>query len=115
MSPPSVAPTAPKLVPDPPMDTSSAERKLLDSARQALSRGDPEAAWGSVQEHEHEFPRGQLSEEREALAVRTLVAFGRDAAAGQRAARMHASFPRSIFLPAVDSALATLVAADGGL
>ena len=105
--PPIASPTSRPTV-DEPADTSSAERQVLDTARQALSRGDAQAAWAAVGEHERQFPRGRLTEEREALAVRALVALGQGGAARRRAALLRARFPRSIFLPAVDSALGTL-------
>jgi hypothetical protein len=86
-------------------DTSSAERLVLDAARQALARGDASAAWISIGEHERRFPRGRLIEERDALAVRSLIGLGRVPEARRRAETLRRRFPRSIFLPAVDSAL----------
>ncbi|GAC1360477.1 MAG: hypothetical protein NVSMB47_13040 [Polyangiales bacterium] len=82
----------------------AAERALLEVARTALSRGDPLAALGSLVEHEKRFPRGQLSEEREALYVQALAQSGRRSEAKLRAERFRSRWPASMLLPVVDSA-----------
>jgi hypothetical protein len=82
------------------------ERTLLERARAALARGDATAALAALEEHERRFAGGSLEEEREVLAVRTLVAAGRRADAEQRAATFRARHPGSLFLPMIDRALA---------
>jgi hypothetical protein len=84
----------------------AAERHLLDEARQALARGEPQTGMKPLGLHAKRFPRGVLTEEREALAVRLLAALGNQTAAIERAQRFHARFPNSLFIPAVDNAVA---------
>ena len=81
------------------------ERALLESARSALAEGDPARAQKMLERHAQRFPRGQLAEEREGLAVRALVAAGRPDEARARAQAFERRWPRSIFLPAVEAAL----------
>jgi hypothetical protein len=83
------------------------ERHLLDDARQALTRGEPQAGLAPLKLHARRFPKGVLTEEREALAVRLLAALGNQPAALARANSFHARFPNSLFTPAVNSAIAT--------
>jgi hypothetical protein len=84
-------------------DTFSAEKKLLDQARSALGRDDPAAALAATSLHEKEFPHGALVQEREAVAIRALVALGQTSQARARAARFRTQFPRSVLLPSVDA------------
>lgn len=51
----------------PPASTLREERILLERARSALLRGDTAAALSACALHQQRFPRGQLSQEREAL------------------------------------------------
>jgi hypothetical protein len=83
----------------------SGERTLVDRARAALARGDPPSALDAIAKHQTAFPRGQLAEEREALAVQALVAAGRVQEAADRAGRFRKAYPTSVFLPVVDEAL----------
>jgi hypothetical protein len=81
------------------------EKAILDVARTALGRGDGANAFAAVQRHASEFPRGQMSEEREALAVQALIQLGRERDAVERGARFHQTYPNSILGPVVDAAL----------
>jgi len=83
----------------------AAERGILERARSALARGDAAGALNASNDHARQFPRGQLSEEREVLAVQALAALGRSQEASDRAARFRRSFPKSLLLPVVDAAL----------
>lgn len=83
----------------------AAERLLLDRARSHLLHGQSAAALASIGEHARRFPRGALSEERDALRVEALVAAARYGDASASAARFHAAYPGSLLTPAVDSAL----------
>jgi hypothetical protein len=81
------------------------ERRLLDGARAALSRGEPSQALGPLDEHTRRFPHGVLTEEREALAIQALARSGRTTEAADRAARFEKTYPTSLMMPAVKDAL----------
>ena len=83
----------------------AAERVLVERARSALARGDGEQALAAADQHAEKFPRGQLAEEREALAIQALVAVGRGHEAAERAGRFRLAYPHSVLLPVVDEAL----------
>jgi hypothetical protein len=85
-----------------------AERALLDRARAAFARGEAMGALALLDAHTHGFPAGRLTEEREALAVKALVAAERFEDARLRGARFRARFPASLLLPTVDNALGTI-------
>ncbi len=85
----------------------SAERALLDAARVALASGESETALQAVDRHKSQFPQGALSEEREAIAVKSLVAAGRYGEARARGAAFERRFPDSVLRRAVRSSLAT--------
>lgn len=82
-----------------------AERALLDVARSALGRGAPDEALEAATRHGREYPQGLLAEEREALAIRALVAVGQRDQALARAQRFRVRYPKSLLLPAVDGAV----------
>jgi hypothetical protein len=113
---PAVSPAPPSAVPAPAPARPArvrdldlgAESALLDRARSALARGDAEAALSAITEHARSFPRGQLGEAREALAVQALVEAGRAGEARARAERFRARFPDSSYAPVVEAALARL-------
>jgi len=81
------------------------ERALLDRARIALAQGNTADAERALAMHARRYPAGLLVEEREALAIKTLVDVGRVDDARRRAVRFKERFPSSIFLPAVDETL----------
>ncbi len=83
----------------------NAERALLDRGRTAFARGDAAACLGLIEEHRTRYPHGALTEEREALAIRTLVALGRAGDARARGRQFKATYPTSLMLPAVEAAL----------
>jgi hypothetical protein len=83
----------------------AAESALLDVARTALARGEPDHALAAVGRHAAQFPHGVLAEEREALAVKALAQEGRGADARARADRFRARYPESLFSTAIDSSL----------
>lgn len=89
------------------------ERHWLDAARTALSRGEPQAGIASLEQHAKRFPKGTLTEEREALYVRILAAAGNDSAAKARAASFQRRFPASIFMPVVERALLSISRRNG--
>jgi hypothetical protein len=81
------------------------ERALLDVARADAAHGEPAQVLAVVAQHRAQFPRGRLSEEREALAIRALSALGRTAEARARAQAFRAAYPNSFLTPALESAL----------
>jgi hypothetical protein len=82
-----------------------AEQALLDSARVALGRGDGAAALDAATVHARRFPHGELSEERDAIAVQALVLLGRGDEARARAERFRRAYPESALFPAIREAL----------
>jgi hypothetical protein len=83
----------------------AAERRILDAARRAVAGGRGADALAALDRHAREFPRGRLSEEREALWIQALIGTGRREEARQRASRFRRSFPRSLLLQAIEAAL----------
>lgn len=81
------------------------ERALVDRARSALARGDAAGALSAADDHRRAFPRGQLAEEREVVAIQALAAAGRSEEAGTRAGVFRKAHPSSLLLPIVDAAL----------
>jgi hypothetical protein len=94
--------------PSPSADVLTAERLLVDAARTKLATENPGAALDLLREHERRFPRGELSEEREALAVQALVQVGQYDAARARAKQLRNRWPNSVFLPAVETTIQSI-------
>jgi hypothetical protein len=84
----------------------AAERSRIEIARTSLMQGDPAAALRSLDQHAAHYPTGQLSEEREALAVQALVALGRVDEARGHAAAFTKRYPTSMLSPVVQAAVA---------
>ena len=95
---PSVAPERPVLLK---ADAARAELRLLRQARAAVAREDYAFALRPIAEHAHRFKDGRLSEEREALRVKSLAGLGRTDDARRAATAFRARFPRSVLLSAV--------------
>ncbi len=87
------------------VSTLARERALLDAARADAARGEPALVLEQTEQHARQFPQGRLSEEREALAVRALLALGRTDEARARAEAFRAAYPHSFLMPVIDSAL----------
>ena len=85
------------------VDTLGRERVLVDVARSALSSGDVTKALAAVQSHEAQFPSGQLTEEREALAVQILWTAGRRDEATRRLHAFSLQFADSPLRPSLDA------------
>ncbi|HEY4157894.1 MAG TPA: hypothetical protein VGM29_07345 [Polyangiaceae bacterium] len=117
---PSAAPTSPAPNPSAPALASTArgafsggsrfaaEQTLLDAARAALTQGEPERSMRLLESHAARFPNGVLSEEREALAIRALVATSRYGEAELRADGFQRRYPNSLFAPTVSAAIAKI-------
>ena len=80
----------------------SAEVDLLARAQAAYTSHDYSRALSLVAEHARRFPNGHLSEEREALRVRSLLGSGRPDEAHRVSAGFAQRFPRSVLLPRVE-------------
>ncbi len=78
---------------------------LVARAQTALHRGLYDSALDALAEHARRFPRGEMAEEREALAVQALARAGRTEEARARAARFDARYPRSVLGPVVHAAI----------
>jgi hypothetical protein len=89
----------------PAIDEVLREAKLVAKARGNLVR-EPAQALALAEEAERDFPRGQLVEERRALAIRALVALGRLDEANARAEAFLAEYGRGAHAAAVRRALA---------
>jgi hypothetical protein len=70
--------------------------RLIAAARRAV-KARPARALALTARHLARFPRGQLAQEREVLAVEALVRLERRAAACARAARLLAAAPHSSY------------------
>lgn len=84
------------------------ERQAIEKARSALARGDAESALSAVAEHAKAFPRGQLTEAREAIAIQALARAGRRDEARARAERFRQKFPGSMYSPVVEAAISSI-------
>ena len=71
------------------------ELALLESAYEALRKGDAAGALVEAERHAARFPSGALAQEREVLAIDALVRLGRRAEAETRAAGFRARYPTS--------------------
>lgn len=76
----------------------AAELLLLEPARSSIARGDYAAALTAIDQHRREFPRSQLSEEREALRIRALWGLGQRPTALAAAKSFKKRYPRSSLL-----------------
>ncbi len=85
--------------------TLAEERRILDRAQLALTRGDPSAAIAAGEEHGARFPAGQLEDEREALLVQALALAHRDDEARARAGAFLARHPNSVLRRVVERAV----------
>jgi hypothetical protein len=86
----------------------SAERLILEEARNAITQGDTRRGLDQLERHRRLFPNPLLAEERDALQVQALVKAGRydEARASADSFRKRAS--DSIFMPMVDAAIASI-------
>lgn len=95
--------------------TLEAEQQLLDTARTAFLRREPERAMPVLDEYARKFPRGALSEEHDALRIQGLCLLGRGAQATELARVFRQRHPNSVFLETVELSLKSLARpADSG-
>jgi hypothetical protein len=91
-----------------PVSSLAAEQNLLDGARTAVLRGEPQLALPLLEQYRREHPRGALAEEHAALEVQALALAGRRDEAVAAAKRFHAAWPDSMFAESVDLALSEM-------
>jgi hypothetical protein len=102
-------PPAPRAsIPESPPASLRPERDVLDRARSLLAEGDARGALVLLDDHASRFPRPQLGEEREALAIQSLVTLKRYDEARARATRFHNASPSSLFAPVIDAAIESI-------
>lgn len=89
---------------EPPREDPAAELVLIRDARRAIA-SDPSRALELTRDHERRFPTGQYVQERERIAIESLVRLGSRAQAIERADRFRARYPRSSLLPRIDAVL----------
>lgn len=89
----------------PPADSSrsaarqfASEVELLEPARSSIAQRDYAAALVLLAKHQHEFPNGELAQEREALRVRALWGAGQRSAAKAAAKAFGKRYPTSALL-----------------
>lgn len=92
---PAPAPAPVAAAPREDRDDLPAELRWIERAQNALAANDPAAAQAALRGHARAFPRGHLSEEREALTVQVLCASGRADEARRAAAAFVARHPTS--------------------
>jgi hypothetical protein len=85
--------------------TLAEERALLDRARKQLALDEPARALTVLEQHAQRFPRGQLTEEREAMWINVLVRLERKGEAKARGESFAARFPNSLMSSSVRAAL----------
>jgi hypothetical protein len=80
------------------------EATLLQRA-QAVLRSDPGRALALTQEHRRRYPQGELSQEREVIAIEALSRLGRSREAGKRAEDFGKSYPGSAHQKKVETSV----------
>lgn len=83
--------------------STDSESELMRRAHAAYAERNFGSALRLVGEHAKKFPRGVLSEEREALRVRSLAAAGQTADARRAAIAFAQRFPRSVLLARIQA------------
>jgi len=82
-----------------------AESALLRRAREKLENGDPKGSLDDIASMANRFPRGELAQEREVVAIQALLALGQRAAAATRTAAFLRTHPSSPYADSLRQAL----------
>jgi hypothetical protein len=90
----------------PSTDQLTRQGAVIERARAALVRDNPEGAIAAVQDYLTHYPDGEQVQEIEVIWIQALVKAGRRAEADQRGVEFRKAYPRSVLLPAVDAVLA---------
>jgi hypothetical protein len=96
------------VVPAPSVSATSefaAEKEQIETARSALLHGNPQNALTACGEHEKRFPKGKLVEEREYIAIASLIRLGHDAEARTRFDSFKKRFPQSFYAASLEKEL----------
>jgi hypothetical protein len=101
-------PAATETLPDTPKSELAEQLAELEAARNALGRKDPSAALSTLESHARRYPRSLLTEERDALVVKSLVLANRLTEARVQLTRFERQFPNSLLLPALKEAVGTM-------
>ena len=86
----------------------TAETAMIDRAHAALARGEARTALEAAEAHARRFPRGQLAENREGVAIQALVTLGRADEARARAAAFRRRWPDGLLRDAVEAAVRSI-------
>ncbi len=98
-----------------PPSTLLAEQRLLDTARTAFMRQQPELGMPVLEDYLLQFPNGRLREEHDALEIQGLCMLNHVAQATKAAGLFRLQFPESVFAESVELSLASLTQlSDGG-
>jgi hypothetical protein len=84
------------------------ELSLLERARTLLSEGQSQGTLQLLREHRLSYPNSALQQEREALAIRALIAAGRSVEARGRAVRFVEAYPTSALRGSVERAVESI-------
>ncbi len=103
--PESKASTPAPMVPEVVAPGTNVERQLIEGARTALVRRDANSALQTLAKLRHDFPNGQLIEERDSLQVQALQQAGREDDAKASAEVFLDRYPRSVFGPSIEAIL----------
>lgn len=95
---------APTREAQPVADTLAREAALIEAARRTV-HAHPAEALKTLETHHREFPAGQLTAEREFLAVAALVQLGRQAEAETRGRRLVSQYPGTTYAERVPAVL----------
>jgi outer membrane protein assembly factor BamD (BamD/ComL family) len=82
-----------------------AESALLRHAREQLESGDAKGALDDTAAMASRFPRGELAQEREVVAIQALLALGQRAAAATRTTAFLRAHPSSPYADSLRQAL----------
>jgi len=105
---PAPAPPASPAAPLAPLASLREEQRLLDAARDAIVRGEPELALPPTASHAARFAHGVLAEERDALRIRALARLGRGDEARAVFTRLRAEHPNSFLLDGASADVASI-------
>lgn len=83
----------------------AAEKDQIDTARSALLHGNAQNALAACSDHEKRFPKGKLVEEREYIAIASLIRLGREPEARARFESFKKRFPQSFYAQSLEKEL----------
>ncbi|HVJ93345.1 MAG TPA: hypothetical protein VM580_26270 [Labilithrix sp.] len=78
------------------------ESAILTEAHEAMLRGEPARALALTSDHAGSYPRGALAQERDLIAIESLVALGRRDEARRQGALFRGRYPSSSHIARID-------------